>query len=640
MAYRALRKAISSSSLERKCRLLFGASLLLLIFGSFWWYGRETEDLVHQKRRNTGRQMVDAIAIKTHWLAWETDPELKQLVESVLPDLEHLSYDWDILTLDRLKGVRARYVTDPQERELLTKLRERYYGHLAREHDSLIGRKSVQPPTSDEDADTGTGFTSGEELVKNVVPINDEVRNIGAGEYAYYQPIYWFASCVDCHRTIQPDEFRAYSTDNLEETHDEAGNPKLIIDKNLPFRVVKVIIRDSTERDINFNRSILLTTAIITVFLAMIALYAVVRYVIVKPLRHLRQVSDEIAGGNYRLRAELQTNDEFEDLADSFNRMLRHLVEAQDELTAVNVKLDSQVDELAHVNMQLYETNRLKSDFLANVSHELRTPLNSIIGFSDVLQGIEALNDKQKRYVSNIGKSGRALLEVINDILDLAKMESGNMAVRPTEFAIATVMRSHVNFVQPLADKKNIDLDIELSDDLPEMFQDQGKVQQILTNLLSNAIKFTPEGGRITVSAQRVEAGANGEPELRLTVDDTGVGIAEEDRQAIFEKFRQARATVGDDNLTREYAGTGLGLSIVRELCKLLGGKIDFVSHLGRGSAFTATIPWNIPTQLVTPTSAGETTPRTSSPDSKYGRKPNGNGQSATPSTQETTREQ
>ena len=152
---------------------------------------------------------------------------------------------------------------------------------------------------------------------------------------------------------------------------------------------------EETQLAMTKSRAILLATAIVTVFLSVITLYLVVRYVIVKPLNHLRDVSDEISRGNTNLRADIQTNDEFEDLAASFNRMLRHLVDTQEELRRVNDDLDAKLDQLAQANMQLHEMNRLRSDFLANMSHELRTPLNSIIGFSDVLRGIESLNDKQ-----------------------------------------------------------------------------------------------------------------------------------------------------------------------------------------------------------------------------------------------------
>ena len=228
--------------------------------------------------------------------------------------------------------------------------------------------------------------------------------------------------------------------------------------------------------------------------------------------------------------------------------MLRHLVDTQEALRNVNVDLDGKLDQLAQANMQLHEMNRLKSDFLANMSHELRTPLNSIIGFSDVLAGIDALNGKQKRYVNNIGTSGRTLLEMINDILDLAKMENGKMDVRLTDFSIEPVVKAQCDLVRALSEEKNIDLTVDVQQNLPEMHQDQSKVQQILTNLLSNAIKFTPEGGRITVTADQDQ-----ENLLVLTVEDTGVGISEDDRKIIFEKFRQGSTTLGGDNLTRQF---------------------------------------------------------------------------------------
>ena len=164
---------------------------------------------------------------------------------------------------------------------------------------------------------------------------------------------------------------------------DDDGPREKLAENDL-MAVVKVVMPDSaTQKAINWNRAILLATAIMTVFLAMLAAYAIVRYVIVKPLAHLREVSDEVRRGNVQARAEIHTADEFEELGVAFNRMLRGLVDSQEELRKANESLDEKVDELARANMHLYDTNRLKSDFLATMSHELRTPLNSIIGFSD-----------------------------------------------------------------------------------------------------------------------------------------------------------------------------------------------------------------------------------------------------------------
>jgi two-component system, NarL family, sensor histidine kinase BarA len=355
--------------------------------------------------------------------------------------------------------------------------------------------------------------------------------------------------------------------------------------------VVRVTLDDqATVNAQAVNRALAWTAAIVVGFLSMISLWAVVRYVIVKPVTHLRDVANAVREGDVEQRAMIRTGDEFEELAASFNRMLRQLLSQQSELQHVNNELDNRLDELAQANMRLYEMNRLKSDFLATVSHELRTPLNSIIGFSDVLSSIAALDEKQKRYVGNIQRSGTMLLEMINDILDLAKMESGKMEVRLSEFKITSLVSALCDMARPLAEKKNIDLDFEIPPNLPPIRQDQAKVQQILNNLLSNAIKFTPEGGRIEISAERDAYG-----DLRLRVTDTGIGISPADQQLIFEKFRQAPGVSRDgDTMTREYSGTGLGLSIVRELCRLLGGDVSVESELGRGTTFTVRLPWRL----------------------------------------------
>ena len=312
----------------------------------------------------------------------------------------------------------------------------------------------------------------------------------------------------------------------------------------------------------------------------------IVRYVIVKPVKHLRDVSDAIAAGRLNIRSQIQTGDEFEDLSHAFNRMLHNLVAMQQELRDVNGDLDRKVDELAQANMALYEMNRIKSDFLATMSHELRTPLNSIIGFSEVLSGSDALGERQRRYASNIQTSGKMLLGMINDILDLAKIESGKMEVRIEDFSIRDVCEALANLTRPMADRKNITLECRLEEAIPLLRQDPGKVRQILYNLLSNAIKFTPEGGRVTLRAR-----TDGRFVV-LEVEDTGIGIAEEDRETVFEKFRQAKVPGQEDNvLTREHQGTGLGLSIVRELTRLLGGEIHLKSQLGQGSTFTIRLP-------------------------------------------------
>jgi signal transduction histidine kinase len=591
MAYRHLKSVLGETNLERKCRILFGTSLLLLVAGGFFWVWRASETLVYEKDQVTGGLLVDAAMLKVHWDYWDRDPKQEGLVKEISSDLQYQNYEWQLLSLEpparSLQPSDRKIVsvpTDPWEKEIVQDLKRRMEKQLVKRQELYVASRQELEQTAQQAGLTPASPQWAEKTEPVLPPLKpvfqERPRDQTPGQYHYYQPVYWKGwerTCHNCHSS----KSEAISSLGV------AGAGSLAADEQ-PFRVVKVIMPDrDTQRSVHKNRAILIATGVITVFVAMVALYVIVRYVIVKPLKHLTDVSDQISSGDTNLRAEIRTNDEFEHLATSFNRMVIHLTDAQHELEEANHALDAKVDELAQANMQLYDMNRMKSEFLANMSHELRTPLNSIIGFSDVLQGISSLNDKQKRYVENIQKSGQMLLDMINDILDVAKMESGRMEVRPTEFSIATVVSAHCDGLRSLTEEKNIDLTVDLQPGLPPVYQDQTKVQQILMNLLSNAIKFTPEGGRITVSVKRDDQGR-----LAMTVADTGVGIAEADREVIFEKFRQGSAVLGRDNLTRSYSGTGLGLSIVRELCILLGGEVTFISELGKGSAFTVRLPW------------------------------------------------
>jgi two-component system, NarL family, sensor histidine kinase BarA len=263
------------------------------------------------------------------------------------------------------------------------------------------------------------------------------------------------------------------------------------------------------------------------------------------------------------------------------------LMDAEEEQRKLNADLDRRLDDLARANMALYESDKAKGDFLSTVSHELRTPLHGIIGFSDVLlSSTSPLSEKQARWVANIKTSGQQLLTLINDILDLAKIEAGKMAVGPEEFDITEFCDALLPAFRLPAEVKNIDLRFQYDPQLRPVRQDPGKVRQILTNLLSNAIKFTPEGGRVVLRAT-----ADGD-RVVFTVADTGVGIPPDEQDRVFQKFRQA----GRSTLTREHEGTGLGLSIVRELCGLLGGEVTLKSELGRGSTFTVRLPGAFPT--------------------------------------------
>jgi signal transduction histidine kinase len=292
-----------------------------------------------------------------------------------------------------------------------------------------------------------------------------------------------------------------------------------------------------------------------------LALGYAISWSLIEPVTQVNARMDEIAAGDFSRHVAVGNRDELGALAANLNRMS---------------------DELGRLYEQLEAANRHKSEFLANMSHELRTPLNAVIGFSDLLQErtFGDLNDKQNEYVGIILTSGKHLLSLINDILDLSKIEAGRMELELTQFDVAMAVDNAVTLVRDRAARHELTLAVEVDPDLPLVVGDERKIKQVLLNLLSNSVKFTPAGGRIGVRAGRT----NGEVEI--AVSDTGVGIAAEDQTVIFEEFRQ----VGND-FVRKREGTGLGLALTRRFVELHGGHVRVESEPGKGSTFTFTLP-------------------------------------------------
>ncbi len=233
------------------------------------------------------------------------------------------------------------------------------------------------------------------------------------------------------------------------------------------------------------------------------------------------------------------------------------------------------------VNAELTVVSRHKTEFLAHMSHELRTPLNAVIGFSEVLEDrfFGELNEKQLEYVKDILSSGRHLLDLINDILDIAKVEAGRMELDVSTFSFAEALQSGISMVQERANAHGITLEYDVDPKVELAIGDERKIRQVLLNLLTNAVKFTPDGGRVSVTAHRADEA------LEVTVSDTGIGIAPEERDKVFQEFEQAAS----GNLHPE--GTGLGLALARRFVELHGGRISVESEVGRGSTFTFRIP-------------------------------------------------
>jgi signal transduction histidine kinase len=252
--------------------------------------------------------------------------------------------------------------------------------------------------------------------------------------------------------------------------------------------------------------------------------------------------------------------------------------------------------EIEAKNLQLEEASRMKSEFLANMSHELRTPLNAIIGFSEVLKDglLGKLLEQQQDYVTDIFKSGTHLLSLINDILDLSKVEAGKMALTLAPLPLAPLLKAGLQLLRDKAAAHHIALSLELAPDLQargEIWLDERKTKQIIFNLLSNGVKFTPDGGAVQLFVRCVlgttVAHAQWDNYLEIAVRDTGIGISEMDKARLFQPFMQI-----DSTLARGFEGTGLGLVMVRRLAELQGGSVSLISELGQGSTFTVLLPW------------------------------------------------
>jgi signal transduction histidine kinase len=290
-----------------------------------------------------------------------------------------------------------------------------------------------------------------------------------------------------------------------------------------------------------------------------LALGLLLAWSVVSPLRRTEGRLDEIAAGDFSGRLEVANRDEIGRLA---------------------AKVNNTSDELQRVYQKLELASEHKSQFLANMSHELRTPLNAIIGFSEVLheQMFGELNERQLTYVDDVLEAGRHLLSLINDVLDLAKIEAGRMELELSEVAIPDVLRSALSMHSERAGRSGIELSLQTEPDEITVDADERRVRQIVFNLLSNAVKFTPPEGRVDVSSRL------GDGHVEVAVADTGPGIPAEDLETIFEEFEQSI-----DGKKAE--GTGLGLPLSRKLVELHGGRLWVESEPGKGSTFRFTLP-------------------------------------------------
>jgi len=324
------------------------------------------------------------------------------------------------------------------------------------------------------------------------------------------------------------------------------------------------------------NRRSLILTVAFAVSAVIFALFCgfVISWSFILPVREAQGFLDKVAAGSFGGSISVPNRDELGALAERMNHMSR-------ELQRFDMEQRHAASELGRLNQQLAQTSKAKSEFLANMSHELRTPMNAILGFTEmVLDGLYGdVPTELKEPIGDIQVNGRHLLRLINDVLDLSKIEAGRMQLALGEYSVREVVDIVYISLRSLAAEKGLEFVINVPEDLPVAYGDNGRLTQCLMNLAGNAIKFTKQG-RVEIGVELVNS------ELIYRVSDTGIGIPKEEMQNVFAEFRQIDATV-----TREFGGTGLGLSITKRFVEMHGGRIWVESEIGRGCTFFFAVP-------------------------------------------------
>ncbi|MBW8038621.1 MAG: HAMP domain-containing protein [Planctomycetes bacterium] len=508
-------------SLAEKCRIAFGAAVVLILILALLWPYIWMGQLTKKAYLDAGRAKAETV-LRQHF----------RVKESGQTELPALANTGERLDVNEPEICLVRFTKDGQNNML----------RLTQEQKDMI-----EALKSEETRDDNIFFDR-----KKGLRYSNYVRIFRAND-----------KCISCHKS--QGSASAFS---------------------LNEQVGAVVIQRSADigDTVLINRVSIIAAILFAGTGAVVAFYMIMQRVILRPIRQLRALASNVAEGNLDIRSAIKTGDEYEKLANAFNHMLDGLQAAQEKLRQANKQLDAKIAELSERNIELFKANKVKSEFLANISHEFRTPLNAILGFAQVLRDKPGLLKKEKaqRYAENIITGGNRLLNMINDLLDLAKTEAGKMELHIEKASVQKLCKAMIVSFSLLTKKKKIKVKLLTDVNIPSLMTDPGKVQQILYNFLSNAVKFTPQRGKIEIRAKLL----SDENTVRIEVADTGCGIAEADREKIFEKFRQA-----DGSITRESTGSGLGLTISRELAALLAGSIGLESELDKGSTFWLDIP-------------------------------------------------
>jgi signal transduction histidine kinase len=469
-----------------------------------------------------------------------------------------------VILLITVGAVGLRVLSDVNRRaEDLVKLQRKITAYRQLQHDTTgqlysVALALLMPDGRALDATLRQLNQFGYDLDRLQFVARDEVELLGRVRNDYDEFIGVVTRVVELIRAGKPAEGRELQqsrasplADRLERLTNE------LVNKAEADMVASI---EASQEAYLSSRSVVIGFAVGSIVLALGLGYAI-SWSLIGPVKRMDARLREIAAGDFSRRVEVSNRDELGALAFNLNRMS---------------------EELGRLYQQLEAASRHKSEFLANMSHELRTPLNAIIGFSEVLEQrmFGELNAKQAEYMQDIVASGRHLLSLINDILDLSKIEAGRLELELGSFDLPAALENALVLVRERAGRHQIRLDLAVDGRVGRLVADERKVKQILLNLLSNAVKFTPEGGRITVTATQRDGA------VEVAVSDTGIGIAPEDQETIFEEFRQ----VGPRSAQKR-EGTGLGLTLTKKFVELHGGTIWVTSEPGKGSTFTFTLP-------------------------------------------------
>lgn len=388
--------------------------------------------------------------------------------------------------------------------------------------------------------------------------------------------------------TYVKDAYLGYKNNSKDHFIVNANNDKLHIRVNeyknegLDWLIVTIIPESQFTNRMSKNIYIFICSSIILISIGIMIWIKRTEY-FVKPINDLIITTEKFSKGELLERSEIVRNDEIGKLSDAFNKMAEKLCTLISDLKNRTLELEQANIDFEVAKVEAEKANKAKSQFLANMSHEIRTPMNGIIGMTDLVLMSE-LKDEQRKMVNIVKKSAMDLLQIINDILDLSKIEAGKIELVPERIYMESFINRTENFYAPLAYSKNITFKMEVGNDVPEqIYVDSVRLNQVIANILGNAIKFTQKG-QIELYVKKTKSLEN-KVQLMFSIRDTGIGIKKEDIPKLFNYFTQL-----DDSNTKRFQGTGLGLAISKRLVELMGGEICVESELGKGSIFYFTI--------------------------------------------------